>query len=185
MYNIGPSKNYSLYYTFLSHSSFGSEVLSKRTGILLNNEMTDFKVNYMKYNYPANQTNLINPGKRPMSSMCPTIITDSSGNVRLVIGGAGGMKITTATALVIIRNLWFGEDIKAAIDAQRVHHQLSPDHIVFEDKFPENILKGLTQKGHKITPLKGRGAVIMGIASNKKKLFANSDYRKGGDVDGF
>ena len=164
--------------------SFGSKIMSKRTGILMNNEMDDFKLNYQKFNYPSNQTNLINPGKRPFSSMCPTIVTDSSGDVKLVIGASGGTKITTAVAFVMIRHLFFDEDIKKAIDAQRLHHQLSPDNIIFEDKFPEDILDGLSKLGHKLTPLKGRGAVVMAISSKNKKLFANSDYRKGGDVDG-
>ena len=150
----------------------------------MNDEIFDFKLDYEKFNYPANQSNLLNPGKRPLSSMCPAIVVDGSGKVKLVIGASGGTKITTAVAQVIIRNLLFGDDIKRAIDAQRLHHQFSPDHIVFEDKFPEEVLDGLSKLGHKLTQLKGRGAVVMAIASDNKKFYANSDYRKGGDVDG-
>ncbi|CAG2167074.1 unnamed protein product [Oppiella nova] len=161
------------------NSYFGSKIYSKRTGIILNDELFDFK----KYKYPANETNLINPGKRPLSSMCPTIVTDSKGRVRLVIGGAGGTKITTGVAFVMLRHLWFEEDIKKAIDAHRLHHQFSPDHIVYEKEFSEQILNGLSKLGHKLSELKGRGSVIMAISADHK-LSANSDYRKGGDVDG-
>ncbi len=106
--------------------------------------------------------------------------------VRLVIGGSGGPKITTATAFVAIRHLWMAEDIKTAIDAPRIHHQLFPDKIVYESNFPQNILNNLKEKGHQIEELpKGeRGAVIMAITRNNGKIYANSDYRKGGTVDG-
>jgi len=123
-------------------------------------------------------------GKRPISSMCPSIITDSSGKAKLVIVASGGTKITSAVASVIIRHLWFNEDIKKAIDAPRVHHQYSPDEVVYEDNFPEAILERLSKMGHKLKLLKGRGAIVMAVSSDNNNIFANSDYRKGGDVDG-
>jgi gamma-glutamyltranspeptidase/glutathione hydrolase/leukotriene-C4 hydrolase len=106
--------------------------------------------------------------------------------LRLVIGGSGGPKITTAVAFVAIRHLWMDEDIKVAIDAPRIHHQLFPDKIVYENNFPQNILNNLKEKGHQIEELPEgeRGAVIMAISKNKGNIYANSDYRKGGTVDG-
>ena len=103
-----------------------------------------------------------------------------------MIGGSGGPKITTAVASVAIRNLWFGEDIKRAIDGQRLHHQLFPDKIVYEKCFPKQILCNLESKGHHLERLKDsdRGAIIMAISKVNGRLFANSDYRKGGTVDG-
>lgn len=77
--------------------------MSPSTGITLNNEMDDFStpglVNY--YGIPSSPANFIEPGKRPMSSMCPTIITDKNGDLVLAAGAAGGSKITLATAYVI------------------------------------------------------------------------------------
>ena len=80
--------------------------MGKRTGIIFNDEMDDFsKPNKPSWTddawtAPSNQNNWIEPGKRPLSSMSPTIVTDRDGNVRLVTGGAGGTKIITAAMLV-------------------------------------------------------------------------------------
>lgn len=76
--------------------------MSPNTGIILNNEMDDFStpgvINY--YGIPSSPANFIEPGKRPMSSMCPTIITDQKGDFVLGVGAAGGSKITLASAYV-------------------------------------------------------------------------------------
>ena len=168
---------------------FGSKVMSPSTGIIFNNQMDGFSSPNVtnSYGVPPSDFNLIVPGKRPLSSMCPAIFVDTNtGQVRLVIGGAGGPKITSAVASVAIRHLWMKETIKTAIDAPRLHHQLFPDRVVYEDNFPKNVRDALSKLGHNVTVLRGRGAVIMGISEDKDgKLYANSDWRKVGDVDGY
>lgn len=76
--------------------------MSPSTGIILNNQMDDFStpgvVNF--YGIPSSPSNFIQPGKRPMSSMCPSIITDENGDLILAMGAAGGSKITVTTAYV-------------------------------------------------------------------------------------
>ncbi|KAK7871152.1 hypothetical protein R5R35_002397 [Gryllus longicercus] len=67
--------------------------------------------------------------------MCPAIVVDPAGHVRLVTGAAGGTKITTATALAILTNLWFNTTVKESVDARRLHHQLFPMSVQYEEGF--------------------------------------------------
>lgn len=82
--------------------SFGAGFTSKQTGIILNSGMDDFSFPYFNnyFNLPGSPNNKLEPGKRSLSSMCPSIITDSNGDVIMVIGASGGTKITTAVAQV-------------------------------------------------------------------------------------
>lgn len=84
--------------------SFGAGLTSKQTGIILNSGMDDFSLPYFKnyFGLPGSPNNKMVPGKRSLSSMSPTIITDKNGDVEIVIGASGGTKIVTAIAQVII-----------------------------------------------------------------------------------
>ncbi|XP_026327850.1 glutathione hydrolase 1 proenzyme-like isoform X2 [Hyposmocoma kahamanoa] len=165
---------------------YGAGFTTLKTGIIMNNVMDDFSSPGFK-NYfglsPAS-ANFIEPGKRAMSSMCPTIIVDSGGNAKLVIGASGGTKITTAVALATIRKLWFDQTIKEAVDEARLHHQLTPMHIEYEYGVIEDILEGLRAKGHGLVRYKGRGSIVCALFRNSTAIYANSDFRKGGDVSG-
>ncbi|KAG5872870.1 Glutathione hydrolase 1 proenzyme, partial [Gonioctena quinquepunctata] len=133
---------------------FGAGFASNSTGIILNDDMDDFsspgKTN--GFGLPASPANYIAPGKRPMSSMCPAIILDGNQNVVMVPGGSGGTKITTASSLTIIRHLWFGMDLRSAVNEMRLHHQLFPMQIIFEGDYETkgmDIVNGLEKIGHK------------------------------------
>ena len=76
--------------------------------------------------------NHILTGKRPISSMVPSIVVSLSGDVRLVLGGAGGPKITTSVALVVINDIWFDMGLDMSVSASRLHHQLYPMTLVYE-----------------------------------------------------
>lgn len=74
--------------------------------------------------------------KRPMSSMSPIIVTDSSGEVIFIAGGSGGSRIISSVAQVAIYNLWLGKSIRDAVDMPRMHQQLIPMEVELEKRFP-------------------------------------------------
>ncbi|CAH1801096.1 unnamed protein product, partial [Owenia fusiformis] len=167
---------------------FGSGLVGNTTGIVYNDEMDDFSTPLTKnlYGFVASPANFIKPGKRPLSSMAPILIMDSSTNkVRLVLGGTGGSRIPTATAYVAVRYLWLGEDIQTAIYNPRLHHQLLPNEIVQYGDFPKNILRGLSSIGHSIKYAYDFIDMVQGISEINGTLEAACDYRRICGTDGY
>lgn len=167
---------------------FGAKIRSPSTGIIFNNEMDDFSSPNASnaFGLPPSVNNFIKPGKIPMSSMCPSIFVDAEGQVRLVVGAAGGSRITTATALVSIYNLWFNMDIKEAIDERRVHHQLFPMEVKHDEEFNQEILDSLSAYGHVVKMQALSSAVVGGVERIADgRLQANADFRKSGSIDGY
>ncbi|XP_005105282.1 glutathione hydrolase 1 proenzyme [Aplysia californica] len=167
---------------------FGSKVRGSRTGIVFNNEMDDFStpgtVNY--FGLPASPANFIQPGKRPMSSMCPAIVWDNNEQrVKMVSGGAGGSKITTATALNIIDVLWLGMSLPESIDKPRLHHQLVPPAVQLETTFSKVIADGLKAKGHTTQEQFGKSVMQAIYVRDDGSIVGTADYRKGGIPKGF
>lgn len=169
---------------------FGSGMVSPSTGIVYNDVMDDFVSPNLvnKFALAPSKFNRIRPGKRPVSSMAPSVFVDADGNARLIIGASGGAKITTAIATVSLRNCFLGEDIKTAIDGPRIHHQFLPNKVWFELNFPDEILVSLKERGHSLNPILDRSSVVMAVANDrvdgKNSITANSDHRKGGAVHG-
>ncbi|KAG5896978.1 hypothetical protein JTB14_018493 [Gonioctena quinquepunctata] len=163
---------------------FGAGITSKRTGIVLNSIMNDFSfphfMNY--YGLAGSPNNKMEPGKRPLSSMAPSILTDNYGDVKMVIGAAGGSKITTSVAQAIMRTLWFGDNIKETVDAPRIHHQLFPMRVEYEYGTLQQIVDGLKALGHKLK--RNGGSIVCALLKEGKYITGNADYRKGGDVFG-
>ena len=120
--------------------------------------------------------------------MVPSIITDeSTGDVQFIGGASGGPKIITSTAFVAMHSLWFKLNIKEAIDAKRLHHQLLPMKITHDPGVDHHILKYLSKVGHKLyqLPPDKRGSVVQGISIHDGIITANFDSRKSGSVSGF
>lgn len=165
---------------------FGAMIRSTSTGIIFNDEMDDFSSPNITngFGLPPSPANFIRPGKRPLSSMSPTIVVDHKGDVRLVIGAAGGTKITSGVAIGMLFNLWFGYDIKEAIDARRLHHQLFPMNIQNEKDFCQVTLDYLNKIGHNVTTFSGIGSAITAVSKENGVITANSDYRREGTTAG-
>ncbi len=115
--------------TYTLNGAFGAKVTAANTGVLLNNEMDDFTVKVgvpNSYGLVQGEANVIVPGKRPLSSMSPTIVT-KDGKPLMVVGTPGGSRIITAVMLTIINVIDYGMDIQEAVDAPRFHQQWLPD----------------------------------------------------------
>ncbi len=164
---------------------FGSGILASNSGIFLNNELDDFSYTLKDSNafgLAGSKANMYRPGRRPVSSMTPTIVLDN-GKPRLVIGAPGGTRIPTAVFQVAYRHLVDGEPLKQAIDAPRLHHQAYPDAAWIEDhtgvQAKEEALAAFQHKTTKRAPWCDVQAVAVtrDKAGNVTELLAASDKR--------
>ena len=161
------------------NTRFGSKLLEPRTGIVLNNEMDDFAIHSETgnvYGLIGNEANSLEPRKRPLSSMSPTIILNGN-RPELVVGAAGGPRIISATLQTILNVLDFRMPIKMAVDAERIHHQWMPDRLYFESKVGADRRKGLEQRGHALREQSALG-VVQAITINGSGASGATDPRK-------
>lgn len=165
---------------------FGSQVVIPETGILMNNQMDDFSVQPgvpNAFGLIGNENNSIQPGKKPLSSMSPTIIL-KDGKPFMSVGASGGPRIITGTLNTIMNVIDFGMNIEEAISAQRFHHQWYPNKLYIEKDMPNDVKDNLIKKGHELSTGEAESAV-QGILIKDGKLTAASDPRKGGSPDGY
>ncbi len=145
--------------TYTLNLGFGGKFVAPGTGVLLNNEMDDFSVKPGSANIfglVQGEPNKIEPGKRMLSSMTPTIVV-KDGELRAVVGTPGGPTITTTVATIIRGMLEHDLTLKEAIASPRVHHQWQPDQIWTEERIDPAVEEGLVAKGHALRKRSGMG----------------------------
>jgi gamma-glutamyltranspeptidase / glutathione hydrolase len=138
--------------TYTLNFNYGLGLVAEGTGVLLNNELDDFTAApgaSNAFGLVGFEANLPGPGKRPLSSMSPTIVL-KDGKPVLITGSPGGSRIISAVMQVIVNVLDYHMDVAAAVDAPRVHHQWLPDEVRVEHGFADDTLAALRAKGHRV-----------------------------------
>lgn len=168
------------------NGGYGSKVVVGSAGFFLNNEMDDFSVKPgvpNMYGLVGNEANAIEPGKRMLSSMTPTIVLKNQ-IPYIVAGTPGGSTIITSVFQTLMNLLEFDLSPKEAVDAPKFHHQWLPDEVVVEDDFEKTPLASLEKMGYKITTRGyiGRTEVIKNVNG---QLDAVGDKRGDDSAAGF
>jgi gamma-glutamyltranspeptidase/glutathione hydrolase len=138
--------------TYTINFSYGSGIVAAGTGVLLNNEMDDFSAKPgvpNAYGLIGGDANAIAPGKRPLSSMTPTIVF-RGGEALLATGSPGGSRIITTTLQVILNVVDHGMSLASAVAAPRIHHQWLPDELRVEQGLSPDTLALLRARGHTV-----------------------------------
>ena len=151
-YSVVDSDGTAVAVTTTLNGSFGSFVTAEGLGFLLNNEMDDFASKQgvpNAYGLIQGPANAIAPGKRPLSSMTPTIVL-KDGKLRYVLGSPGGGRIITTVANILLSATEEGLNIQQAVDAPRFHHQYLPDVLYLEPGFSRETIAGLRALGYRL-----------------------------------
>ncbi|MEM5495303.1 gamma-glutamyltransferase [Hoeflea sp. AS16] len=172
--------------TYTLNFSYGSGMTAAGTGVLLNNEMDDFSAKPgvpNAYGLIGGDANAVEPGKRPLSSMSPTIVL-KDGKPFLVTGSPGGSRIITTTLQVISNMIDHGMNVAEATNAARIHHQWLPDEIRVEDGgLSRDTVAALEAKGHRIAVKSVMGSTqSIHVDTGKDLLLGASDPRRTGSA---
>ncbi|EEQ07514.1 Gamma-glutamyltranspeptidase [Yersinia bercovieri ATCC 43970] len=166
--------------TYTVNGRFGAVVIAPGTGFFLNDEMDDFTVKVGEqnmYGLVQGATNAIAPGKRPLSSMSPTLVT-KDGKTFMVLGSPGGSRIITITLQTALNVIDHGMAPQEAVDAPRIHHQWLPDEVYYEQRGVSvdtlNLLKNMGYKMVEQNPWGATELILVGLAGVEGVSPANS-----------
>ncbi|GED21451.1 gamma-glutamyltransferase [Halomonas halmophila] len=165
--------------TYTINFSYGSGIAVEGAGFLLNNEMDDFSAKPgvpNAYGLIGGEANKVEPGKRMLSSMTPTIVKRDGKNF-LITGSPGGSRIITTTLQVLMNVIDHDMNIQSAVSAPRIHHQWLPDEIRIEAGISPDTIELLKGKGHTISQQSAMGAA-QSIVIEDGKFFGGADPRR-------
>ncbi|MCG7366636.1 gamma-glutamyltransferase [Pantoea sp. ACRSH] len=170
--------------TYTLNTNFGSGIVAGNSGILLNNEMDDFSAKPGTpnvYGLVGGEANAVQPAKRPLSSMSPTIVA-KGGKTWLVTGSPGGSRIITTVLQMVVNSIDFGMNVAEATNAPRFHHQWLPDQLRVEKGFSPDTLRLLENKGQHVKVLPAMGSTQSIMIGPDGTLYGASDPRTPGDL---
>jgi gamma-glutamyltranspeptidase/glutathione hydrolase len=187
-YSVVDGEGNAVAVTYTINGSFGAAVIAPGTGFFLNNEMDDFTIKPGApnlYGLVQGEANAIMPGKRPLSSMAPTLV-EKDGHVLLVLGSPGGSRIITAVLETILNVVDYGLAPQQAVDAPRLHYQGLPDEVDYERSglTPETTAD-LTAMGYKLIEQRPWGAVELIEIANGRLYGVNDPRRPAGAAIGY
>lgn len=185
-YNVVDKDGNAVAVTYTLNGSYGNGITVPGLGFLLNNEMDDFVAkpgSPNMFGMVGGDANSIEPGKRPVSSMTPTIIT-KDGKLYMVVGAPGGSRITTGVMEVILDVLDFGMNPQDAVDLPRFHEQWKPDYLYLENGFSQQTRETLKKMGYDLKPIDGV-ARVEAIVDKNGTLEGGTESRLHGKVAGY
>ncbi len=185
-YNVVDAKGNAVAVTYTLNNLYGNGITAPGLGFLLNDEMDDFASKpgvANMYGVVGGDANAIEPGKRPLSSMTPTIIT-KDGKFFMAVGAPGGSRITTGVMQVILDVLDFHMNPQDAVDLPRFHNQWKPDTLYIQNGFPPQTADALARMGYPIKPIAGV-ARVEAIVVNNGVLEGGTESRLDGKVAGY
>ena len=185
-FNVVDEKGNAVAVTYTLNNSYGNGITAPGLGFLLNDEMDDFVAKPgapNMFGMVGGEANAIEPGKRPLSSMTPTIVT-KEGKLVMVVGAPGGSRITTGVTEVILDVLDFHMDPQQAVDLPRFHEQWKPDILYLQKGFSEQTADALKKMGYAIKPVDGV-ARVEAIVVEGRMLEGGTESRLNGKVAGY
>ena len=185
-YSVVNSSGNAVSNTYTLNFPYGVGLVAEGTGVLLNNELDDFTAApgaSNAFGLVGFEANLPGPGKRPLSSMSPTIVL-KDGKPVLLTGTPGGSRIISAVVQIVVDVLDYKMDIAAAVAAPRVHHQWMPDEVRVERGFPEETLESLRARGHKVVEPLGQTSANSILVTPNGLLGAPDPRTRGAEAAG-
>ncbi|MGH9160678.1 MAG: gamma-glutamyltransferase [Vicinamibacteraceae bacterium] len=188
-YSVVDAEGNAVATTTTLNGSYGNGMVVPGAGFLLNNEMDDFSAKPgvpNMFGLIGDRANEVQPRKRMLSSMTPTIVT-REGRAHLVLGSPGGSRIITTVLQVLMNVVDHGMNVQEAVDAPRFHHQWLPDYIRIERRgFPKSVLSALEAQGHAIEAQGDMGDVHAILIDQQSGMLSGaSDPRMDGRTLGY